>query len=318
MARRPAEVLVYYPDQAEARRYASLVRAPRGRVRLHVAGTPEEAAAIAGDIDVLFAWRFPADLLAKAGRLTWIQSMGAGAEWALGPGLPDRVVVTRAPGIFGPWMAEYVLGWCAWVTLRMAEYREAQRRREWIDHVLPRRLAGTTMLIIGLGDIGRTIARAARAIGIRVLGASRSGRPVPGVERVWRASALRTPLARADWVVLVVPLTPRTRGLIGAAELAVMRPAAWLVNVGRGAVVDEAALVEALEARRIGGAVLDVFPVEPLPRDHPLWGLDNAVVTPHISGPNVPEELTAIFHDNLARWLAGRRLRHVIDRRRGY
>ena len=96
------------------------------------------------------------------------------------------------------------------------------------------------------------------------------------------------------------------------------KPTAWLLNIGRGAVVDEAALVAALEARRIGGAILDVFGTEPLPPDHPLWRLDNAVLTPHISGPSTPEEITPVFDANLARWLAGRPLRHVVDRRRGY
>jgi phosphoglycerate dehydrogenase-like enzyme len=106
--------------------------------------------------------------------------------------------------------------------------------------------------------------------------------------------------------------------MLGAAELAAMRPAAWLLNVGRGALIDEKALVQALERRTIGGAVLDVFTTEPLPADHPLWGLDNAVITPHISGPNMPEEIAPVFNDNLARYRAGRPLRHVVDRRRGY
>jgi len=119
-------------------------------------------------------------------------------------------------------------------------------------------------------------------------------------------------------VVLTVPLTDATCGLIDAAALAAMKPGAWLINVARGAVVDEAALVSALRERRIGGAVLDVFAEEPLPAAHPLWALDNAVITPHISGPSTPEEITPIFQDNLRRYLAGRPLRHVADRRRGY
>ncbi|MBI4638429.1 MAG: D-2-hydroxyacid dehydrogenase, partial [Candidatus Rokubacteria bacterium] len=122
----------------------------------------------------------------------------------------------------------------------------------------------------------------------------------------------------ADFVALTLPLTAPTRGLIGARELAAMKPTAWLINIGRGAVLDGKALVEALEARRIAGAILDVFPVEPLPQDDPLWGLDNVVVTPHIAGPSTPEEIAPIFNDNLTRFLAGRRLRHVVDRSRGY
>jgi phosphoglycerate dehydrogenase-like enzyme len=129
---------------------------------------------------------------------------------------------------------------------------------------------------------------------------------------------LRRALAVADWVVLTVPLTPATRGLIGAGELAAMRPGAWLLNVARGPVVDEAALLDALRRRAIAGAVLDVFATEPLPAAHPLWTLENVVITPHISGPSTPDEIAPVFADNLRRFLAGRPLRHVVDRRRGY
>ncbi|OLC18093.1 MAG: hypothetical protein AUH29_00225 [Candidatus Rokubacteria bacterium 13_1_40CM_69_27] len=311
-----ATVLLYHPY--EAARYAALVRAARGRVSLQIAATPDAATKVIAETDVLYAWQFPPRLYEKAGRLRWLQAMGAGVEWALVPELPGRVTVTRAPGVFGPWMAEYVIGWCAWVTQRMATYREAQRQHRWIGDVLPHRLGGTTLAIVGMGDIGRVIGRAARALGMRVVGVSRSGRPVREAHRVYRTSALTRALSESDWVVVVLPLTPQTRGLIGERELAAMRPTAWLINIGRGAVVDEGALARALEARRIGGAVLDVFRSEPLPPAHPLWGFDNVVITPHISGPSTPEEIAPIFNDNLARFLAGRRLRHVVDRARGY
>lgn len=316
---RPAagvNVLVYHPDAAQ--RYAVLIARRDRRVTVRVAETPAEAQAQVAEVDILYAWNFPADLYAKAGRLRWLQAMGAGVEWALVPELPPPVTVTRAPGVFGPWMAEYVLGWCLWVTQRMETYREAQRDRRWVGHVLPERLRGTTMAVVGLGDVGRTIARAARALGMRVVGVSRSGRPVPGVDRVWRVSALHRALGEADWVVVALPLTLATRGLIGERELRAVAPEAWLVNIGRGAVIDEPALVQALARRRLAGAILDVFSSEPLPPEHPLWGLPNVVITPHISGPNAPDEITPIFRDNLARFLAGRRLRHVVDRGRGY
>jgi glyoxylate/hydroxypyruvate reductase A len=304
-ARRPIGVLVY--DAHDAARYAALIRAPRGRVTIRAAATPDEARPLVAEADVLFAWNFPRELYAKAARLRWLQVMGAGVDRALVPEVPESVVVTRIPGVYGPWMAEYVLGWCLWVTQRMATYRAAQHDRRWAARDLPARLRGTTMAIVGLGDIGRTIGRAARGMGVRVIGVNRSGRPVAGVERVYPTTAIRRAVADADWVVLVVP-----------PVLAAMRPSAWLLNVARGAIVDETALVQALERRHIAGAILDVFGSEPLPPGHPLWRLDNAVITPHISGPSTPEELTPIFNDNLARFLAGRRLRHVVRRARGY
>lgn len=307
-------MLVYHADP----RYAELVRVPRGRALVRRAATPAEAAPSIGEAEIIFGWNVPRELWPKAGRLRWVQATGAGVDWALVPELPPEVVLTRAPGVFGPWMTEYVLGWCLWVTQRMAAYREAQRHRRWIDHVLPDRLRGKTLVVVGLGDIGRAIARAARALGMRVLGVSRSGRPVRGVERVWRPAGLERALREADFAVVVVPLSEATRGLVGARALGALPPSAWLLNVARGEVVDEPALLEALRSRRIAGAILDVFATEPLPALHPFWGLDNVVLTPHISGPSTPEEIAPVFNDNLARYLAGRPLRHVVDRRRGY
>jgi phosphoglycerate dehydrogenase-like enzyme len=312
----PLEVLVY--DPSDAARYAELIRAPRGRVTVSVASTPEEAAKHIATTDVLYGWKPPAHLYAAAPRLRWLHAMGAGADWALVAELPRRVIVTRSPGVFGPWMAEYVLAWCLSVTQRMADYRAAQARREWIQHEPPDRLAGKTIAMVGLGDIGRTVARAAAAMGMRVIGVTRSGRRVAGVERVYPRRELRRALGAADFVVLVAPLNDFTRGMIGEAELSAMRPTAWLINIGRGALVDESALVRALQRRTIAGAVLDVFTTEPLPPAHPLWGLDNAAITPHIAGPNLPEEIAPVFNANLARYLSGRPLKHVVDRRRGY
>jgi glyoxylate/hydroxypyruvate reductase A len=313
---RPVRVLVYHADEAD--RYAALIRAPRGRVVVTVAANPEGAAAAVADADVLYAWKFPPPLYRDAKHLRWLQAMAAGVEWALVPELSPRVVVTRVPGIFGAWMAEYTLGWMLRVTQRMDEYLEAQRERRWLGTVVPDRLRGKTLALVGLGDIGRAIGRAAGVFGMRVVGVSRSGRPVAGVERVWPLRGLRRALAAADFVVLALPLTGETRGLVDARALAAMRPSAWLLNVARGPIVAEEALVRALSGRRIGGAVLDVFDHEPLPAGHPLWRLPNVVVTPHISGPSTPEEIAPIFNENLARFLAGRPLRHVVNRDRGY
>jgi len=284
---------------------------------VHTASTPEEAAALIGDTEILYAWKFPAPLLRRAPKLRWIQVMGAGVERFLVPELPPRVAVTRVTGAFGAWMAEYTLGWCLWVTQRIERFRQQQRARRWLP-LDPLRLRGASLCVVGLGDIGREIARAARRLGILVVGVTRSGRPVPGAARTYGPRAIRTALGLADFVVLTVPLARDTRGLIGAPELAAMKASAWLINIARGPVVDEKALIRALRERRIGGAVLDVFEEEPLPPDHPFWRLDNVAVTPHIAGPSIPAEIAPIFNDNLRRYVAGRPLRDVVDRRRGY
>jgi glyoxylate/hydroxypyruvate reductase len=308
-------ILVYHPDETDA--YARLIRLPRRGLEVAVCSTPAEAAARIADAEILYAWGFPPDLLARAPRLRWIQGMGAGVERFFVPGLPATVVVTRAAGIFGPWMAEYVLGWALWTTQRMEQFRAQQRARHWRP-VDPTRLHGAGLCVVGLGDIGRAVARAGRALGMRVVGVSRSGRRAREAHRVVRPAALTRVLRDADFAVVTVPLTAATRGLLGAAELAAMKPTAWLINIARGPVVDEPALLTALRAGVIGGAVLDVFAEEPLPPTHPFWALDNVVVTPHISGPSTPGEIGPIFDDNLRRYLAGRPLRHVADRRRGY
>jgi phosphoglycerate dehydrogenase-like enzyme len=310
-------ILVYYPDAGEARAYADLIRLPSRAFRVHVASTPEEAAGPAVDAEILYGWGPPRPLLASATKLRWIQCMGAGVERLLVPELPPDVRVTRAAGIFGPWMAEYALGWCLWVTQRMDGFRASQRQRRWAP-VDPIPLRGQTLCVVGLGDIGRHTAQRARALGMRVIGVTRSGRASRDARRVYRTRALRAALAQADFVVLTLPLSEETRGLLGPAALAAMKPTAWLLNLARGPIVDEAALLDALRGRRIGGAVLDVFDTEPLPTDHPFWGLDNVVVTPHISGPSTPREIGPIFNDNLRRYAAHRPLRHLVDRTRGY
>jgi len=314
----PVSLLVYHPE-GEAPAYAQQIRIPADReVAVHTCTSEADATAVIDEVQVAYAWKLPAVLYGKAKRLQWLQAMGAGVDWVLVPELPSRVVVTRVPGIFGPWMSEYVLAWCSWVTQKTEVYRTAQRERRWRGDVLPGRLRGKTLTLIGVGDIGREIARVARAVGMHVIGVSRSGQRVPGVEHVYRPGYLTRALAAADFVVLVLPLTKKTRGIIDAEALAAMRPGAWLLNIGRGELVDERALVDALQTRRIAGAILDVFPTEPLPADHPLWGLDNVVITPHVAGPSTVEELAPLFNDNLARWLRGRPLQHVVDRARGY
>ncbi|MGH7399214.1 MAG: D-2-hydroxyacid dehydrogenase [Candidatus Rokuibacteriota bacterium] len=310
-------ILVYYPDAREARAYADLIRLPSRTFRVHVASTPEEATGPGAEAEIFYCWRPPRPLLARAKRLRWVQCMGAGVEQLLVPELPAGVRVTRAAGIFGPWMAEYTLGWCLWITQRMEGFRASQRQRRWVP-VDPVPLRGQTLCVVGLGDIGRTIAKLARALGMQVIGVTRSGRASRDAVRVYRTTALRAALARADFVVLTLPLSEETRGLLGPAELAAMKPTAWLLNLARGPILEEAALLAALQARRIGGAVLDVFDTEPLPADHPLWGFDNVVITPHISGPSTPREIGPIFNDNLRRYATNRPLRHTVDRTRGY
>ena len=310
-------IVVYHPDPGEAQAYARLIKQPKRTFSVTVCATAAEALPHIADAEILYAWNFPRELLPQAAKLRWVQNMGAGVERFMVPELPRRVVVTRAAGIFGPWMAEYTLGWCLWFTQRTELFRAQQRERRW-RQVDPLRLHGATLCVVGLGDIGRAIARAARAFGMHVVGVSQRGKKVPEAVRVYRTRDILKAVGAADFIALTVPLTEATRGLIGPAELAAMKPSAWLINIARGPIVDEAALLDALRGNRLGGSVLDVFDEEPLPQGHPLWEFDNVVITPHISGPSTPGEIAPVFNDNLRRYLARRKLRYVVNRSAGY
>jgi phosphoglycerate dehydrogenase-like enzyme len=247
-------------------------------------------------------------------RLRWFHSFAAGVDNpAFGALLERGVRLTNSPGASSTPIAQYAAGMMLRVVKRMDAWAEAQRARRW-EPIEPDELTGKTAGVVGLGHIGGEVARLAKALGMRVVGCRRRQRPVRHVDELVPPERLHDLLAAADFVVLAVPLSSRTEGLIGRAELHAMPRHAWLINVSRGRVVDEAALIDALRDGTIGGACLDVFAREPLPDDSPLWSLPNAIVTPHNSGrsPRNFERCTELFLDNLERYIAGRPLRHRV------
>jgi D-2-hydroxyacid dehydrogenase (NADP+) len=273
--------------------------------------------------EVLVGWlQLPRPARARAARLRWIQSLSAGIEHA-DPELYRGVVVTNASGVAAPAMAEYVIAVMLMFAKDFPRMLRNQLARRWDRRLEAFELSGKTCGIVGMGAIGGEVARRAKALEMRVLGLRRSTAPRP-TDRY--ADALLTPtelphlLAESDYVVLAAPLTPETRHLIGAAELRQMKRTAVLINVGRGALVDEAALVTALRQGIIRGAGLDVFEAEPLPPESPLWEMENVVVTPHFSagGDRYAERAADLVCDNLRRYLAGEPLRNVVDLERGY
>jgi D-2-hydroxyacid dehydrogenase (NADP+) len=265
------------------------------------------------------------ELVARAPQLRWYQQWGAGADWLLDyPELVERdLIITNVAGIHAIPISEHILALLLGFARAIPASQRAQLERRWAkgDERALFELAGKTMLIVGLGAIGARTAQLAGAFGMRVIGVRRrGGEPVPGVERVVGPEELHAVLPEADAVVLLVPLTRATAGLIGARELGLMKPSAYLVNVGRGATVDEPSLVRALAEGRIAGAGLDVFATEPLPQDSPLWTMRNVVITPHYAGstPHYHERAMAIFLDNLERYQQGQPLRNVVDKQHGY
>jgi phosphoglycerate dehydrogenase-like enzyme len=291
---------------------------------VRTAGPADLAAALPG-ADVLLTWDFRTPALAdawpKADRLRWVHTASAGVDNVLTPEVAaSGVTVTNSRGVFDGAIAEYVLGLVLAFAKDMPGTWDRQRRREW-QHRETERVAGATAVIVGVGPIGRAIARLLRGLGMRVRGVGRSARSGdPEFGDVGSSADLVRLVPEADYVVLAAPLTDQTRGMMGAAELDAMRPTARLINVGRGELVDEAALVAALEAGGIRGAALDVFEREPLPASSPLWVLPGVVVSPHMSADAVGwrEQLGELFLDNLRRWRAGRPLRNVVDKSVGY
>jgi phosphoglycerate dehydrogenase-like enzyme len=224
-------------------------------------------------------------------------------------------------------MAEHTIGVLLAFARKLHRARDAQRARRWDQDRLFREapdfveLGRTTLGVIGMGSIGGEIAKRGRALGMRVLAVRRhpARDPAPADEQVGPDGLARV-ITESDWIVLATPLTSETRGLIGARELAITKPGAVLVNLGRGALVDEPALLDALAAGRLGGAALDVFEHEPLPAESPLWDLPNVILTPHISGLSAGywERAIDLFARNLEHWVEGRPLLNRVDKRRGY
>lgn len=295
------------------------------------ARTDIEALALLPLADVAFMPEMRPAHLEAAHRLRWIHSPAAGVGGMLFPALIDSpVVLTNSRGLSAGTIAEHVIAVTLLLFRNLTVAMRGQQDRVWVQDAVVaaplRMIAGSEVLVVGLGAIGSATAGRFHALGARVRGIRRQSSlpPPPGVARVSHVGELLSILPDADILVLAAPQTAQTQGLMGARELAAMRRHAILVNVGRGALVDEAALVAALTTteagRGIGGAALDVFEREPLPQDSPLWDLPNVVVTPHVAGflPDHWDAVRALFSENLRRFEASAPLLNIVDKRAGY
>ena len=279
-----------------------------------------------GDAEVVYTWwGEPADLEAVwplATELRWVAASNVGVNRMLFPALVGSdVVMTNARGAADGPIAETVIGFIVAMAKGFRRMIDDQREHVWGERGM-QRLAGTRLLVVGPGPIGRAIARAARdGLGMRAEAVGRTPRAGDDVfERIHAIADLHPALADADYVVDALPLTPQTRHLFGGAAFGAMKPTARFVNVGRGATVDEAALIEALRTGTIAGAALDVFEEEPLPKDSPLWDMEQVIVCPHISGDveGWERDFADVFYDNVGRWIRGEPLRNVVDKRLGF
>jgi phosphoglycerate dehydrogenase-like enzyme len=246
--------------------------------------------------------------------LRWFHSFSAGVDHPAFRSLLERgVMLTNSSGSSAPSIAQYVVGMMLRVSKRMDGWTANQRDRVWQSQETEE-LTGKTVGIVGVGAIGGEVARLAKAFGMRVIGLRRRQRPLRHIDELLPPERLHDLLAASDFVVLTVPLSSETEGMIGAAELRAMKPLAWLINIARGRVIREQELIDALKSGAIAGAVLDVFEQEPLPPEHELWSLPNVIVTPHNSGwsPLNFERASELFVENFARFASAKPLKNRV------
>ncbi len=293
----------------------------------------QDAAADLRDAEVLIAWSLRPEQFATARKLRWIHSPAAAVHLLIFPEIvASGVIVTNAREVHGPVVAEHALALILALARRLPAAVRFQTQHQWAQTQLwhssprPREIAGATLGLLGMGSIGREIAHRAAALDMHVLAIREH--PERGMEtnlpggdhKVLGPAGLDEVLAESDFLVLAAPLTAKTQGLLDRPRIQRMKPDAYLINVSRGPLVDEAALIEALRERRIGGAALDVFSDEPLSADSPFWDLENVLITPHSAGltEKLWERHYELFADNLRRFAAGEPLRGIVDKTCGY
>lgn len=286
--------------------------------------TADLDAAIGSAEVILCGFRLPNGVPARTPQLKWVQCMAAGVERLMDGGLFEAgVTLTNGKGIAATPIAEWVLGAMLMFSKKMPEhfYRKTRRLYQRTD-VLPFSLEGKTVGVLGLGAIGSEVARLSKALGMKVIATKRTvgGSDTQYVDSIHSPARTDDLLRASDFVVVALPLIKETTRFISERELRLMKPTAFILNVGRGPIIDEGALVRALKERTIAGAALDVFEKEPLPQESDLWALENVVYSPHISGEvdDYDDRAAALFIKNLRRYLSGQPLLNIVDRARGY
>jgi phosphoglycerate dehydrogenase-like enzyme len=308
--------------------YVERIRVFSPRVRVQQSRKREEALALVRDVDILLAGFFSLELFKAARRLKWIQTLFAGVDRFLYPEVvKSSVVITSASGVNSIAVSEHVIGMMLCLNRKLHLFMRNQTERKWktSDADLTFQmdeLSGKTAGLVGLGHIGSEIAKRAKCLGMRVVATRRdpSAPKLDYVDKLVPLGNLEELLADSDFVIIQIPLTRETEGMFGEKELRRMKRTAYLVNASRGKIVKEDELIEALRERRIAGAALDTFSVEPLPEGSPLWSMRNVILTPHVAGltPRYMERLTDLFCDNLRRFMNDEPLINVVDKSRGY
>lgn len=283
------------------------------------------------DTDILMSWSITADEIRKAKKLRWIHSPAAAVHRLMIPELQaSDIVVTSARGVHGPVVAEHVIALMFALAKRLPSAVRYQQQHQWAQEMMwresphPREIGGATLGLVGVGSIGSEVARKASALGMKVIAVRENAtltadRPA-SISEVYPSSELERVLSQSDYVVLAAPVTPKTRGMINAQRLAAMKRDAYLINVSRGALIHEPALINALRSNQIGGAALDVFEQEPLPPESPFWTMENVLITPHSAAltDKLWDRHFRLLSQNIHRFLAQEPLLDQVDKLRGY
>jgi len=270
--------------------------------------------------EVLMAAAVPPGLLPAMPKLRWAQAMTAGVEGWIGlPDLPETLTLTCARGTHRESMPENIIGALFYVAKPYAAAVANQKHSRWVQ-IVPQPLTGKTLGILGLGAIGQEVARIAAVLGMRVIGTRRRPEPMANIAEVLPADRTPEVLAQSDFLLLLLPATQQTTNFINTERLGMMKSSAWLLNFGRGHLIQDDDLIAAVKAKKIAGAVLDVYRQEPLPAEHPFWTTEGIIVLPHIGGPHPQRDriVARLFVDNLGRFLDGKPLKEVVDRKAGY
>ncbi|MFC0612239.1 D-2-hydroxyacid dehydrogenase [Scopulibacillus daqui] len=310
-------ILIYSPDQADS--YAECIRG-YGFSSVKAASTVEEAEKYLPGTEVILAWKFPTQLLHKpiASSVRWFQSMGAGVDdLASDTHIPENIILTRIVDQFGGYISEYVFTYLLYLVKDVPRMSKAQLERRW-DPFISETLAGKTIGIAGLGSIGAEIVRKARSFDMNVYGLSFSGKQAELVDRHFASDEWKVFVKEIDYLVLTLPLTKATHHVVNRDVLLAMKPESAIINVGRGALINEKELLAVMRSGHLQGAVLDVFETEPLPKGHPFWEMPHVYVTSHLSGPSTRDGVSRFFVDNLNRYLNKQPLQGLVDRKRGY
>ena len=280
------------------------------------------------DAEIAIAWSIRPAQVSAAKNLRWIHSPAAAVHQLMFPEFVNsEIILTNAREVHGPVVAEHVIALIFALAKKIPESALLQQKHVWGQQILwdelprVREVAGATVGIVGLGSIGRAVARSARALGMKVIAMrEHPEKGSEGADVVFGPAQIGEIFRQADYIVLAVPVTDGTKAIANAERLALMKPGACLINVGRGPLVDEPALAAALREKTIGGAALDVFPKEPLPADSPLWDVPNLLITPHTAAltDKLWERHYALFSENLRRYLGGQPLLAVVDKKKGY